>query len=168
MSSFTAHFNTMYAAFCCNRAQVGSMVWGGSGFSWPYDWIGKNITDLHNDVHHQGGPQRQTYVECSRDDWKQLGAFVHRLKMTPEGDGNMLDHTLVLGICHFSYHHDIRRIPVVLFGSQKGGLRTGRYLKLQNRIHNDKVLTSVAQLMGVPGVNGFGNDQSCGPVPGLV
>lgn len=164
---FTAHFDTMYAAFCCNRAQVGSMVWGGSGFSWPYDWIGKNVTDLHNDVHHQAGPQRQEYVECARDDWKRLGDFVLRLRNTPEGDGNMLDNTIVLGISHFSYHHDIRRIPVVLFGSARGGLRTGRYLKFDNHIHNDKVLTSVAQLMGV-NVNGFGDDQSCGPVPGLV
>jgi hypothetical protein len=164
---FTAHFDTMFAAFACNRAQVGSMVWGGSGFGWPYDWIGKNISDLHNDVHHQAEQERQTYMECARDDWKRLGDFVLRLRDTPEGDGNMLDNTIVLGISHFSHHHDIRRLPVVLFGSQKGGLRTGRYLKFNEHIHNDKVLTSVAQLMGV-NVNGFGDDQSCGPVPGLV
>ncbi len=164
---FTAHFDTMYAAFCCNRAHVGSMVWGGSGFSWPYDWIGKNISDLHNDVHHQPGPMRQEYVECARDDWKRLGDFVLRLRDTPEGDGNMLDNTIVLGISHFSGHHDIRRLPVVLFGSQKGGLRANRYLKFDPHIHNDKVLTSVANLMGL-NVSGFGDDQNCGPVPGLV
>jgi hypothetical protein len=72
----------------------------------------------------------------------------------------------VLGISHFSYHHDIRRIPVVLFGSPKGGLNTGRYLKFPTHIYNDKVLTSVARLMGIA-ANGFGNDQGCGPVPGL-
>ena len=164
---FEAHFDVMYAAFCCNRAQVGSMVWGGSGFSFPYDWIGRNITDLHNDVHHRAAEQRQTYVDCARDDWKRLADFVLRLRNTPEGDGNMLDNTIVLGISHFSHHHDIRRIPVVLFGSASGGLRTNRYLKFDNPIHNDRVLTSVAQLMGV-NVNGFGDDQSCGPVPGLV
>ena len=109
----------------------------------------------------------RTYTDCSRSDWSELGKFVRRLKTTPEGDGTMLDHTLVLGISHFSYHHDIRRIPVVLFGTQKGGLNSGRYLKLQSRINNDRVLTSVARLMGVPNVNGFGDDMGCGPVPGL-
>jgi hypothetical protein len=164
---FTAHFETMFAAFACNRAQVGAMVWGGSGFSFRYDWIGKNITDLHNDVHHNEVNARQEYIDCARDDWKQLGLFVKRLCDTREGDGYMIDNTIVLGISHFSYHHDIRRLPVVLFGSPKGGLRTNRYLKFNNHIHNDKVLTSVAQLMGV-NVNGFGDDQNCGPVPGLV
>lgn len=163
---FEAHFATMYAAFCCDRVRVGSMVWGGSGFGWRYGWLGKTISDLHNDVHHQPVQQRQTYMECAQDDWKRLGDFVGLLARTPEGDGTMLDNTIVLGISHFSHHHDIRRLPVVLFGTQKGGLRAGRYLKFQNHIGNDKVLTSVARLMGV-NVNGFGDDQSCGGVPGL-
>ncbi len=165
---FDAHFDTMFAAFACNRVQVGSMVWGGSGFGWRYSWIGKNISDLHNDVHHQAGPQRRDYMECARDDWRRLGDFVLRLRNTPEGDGNMLDNTIVLGISHFSHHHDIRRLPCVLFGTQKGGLVGGRCIKFQNgsHIHNDKVLTSVARLMGI-NVNGFGDDQNCGPVPGL-
>lgn len=161
-----AHFATMFAAFCCNRAQVGAMVYGGSGFSWRYDWIGKNITDLHNDVHHQAGPQRQTYMECARDDWQRLGNFVRLLCQTPEGNGTMIDNTIVLGVSHFSHHHDIRRLPVVLFGSPRGGLQTGRYLKFNTPIHNDKVLTSVARLMGINAA-GFGDDQGCGPVPGL-
>jgi Protein of unknown function (DUF1552) len=163
---FKAHFATMFAAFACNRAQVGSMVWGGSGFSFPYNWIGKNISDLHNDVHHNEVNARQTYIDCANDDWKRLGDFVRLLRDTPEGDGTMLDNTIVLGISHFSRHHDIRRIPTVLFGTAKGGLPGNRYLKFNTHIHNDKVLTSVARLMGI-NANGFGSDQNCGPVPGL-
>ncbi len=167
---YKAHFATMFASFCCNRAQVGSMVWGGSGVggtAWHYNWAGKNLSDLHNDIHHGPPEARQTYIDCSRADWKELGNFVRLLKATPEGDGTLLDHSIVLGISHFSYHHDIRRIPVVLFGTQKGGLNAGRYVKTPGRIYNDKVLTSVARLMGVPNVNGFGDDPNCGPVPGL-
>lgn len=163
---FDAHFNTLFAGFACNRIRVGAMVWGGSGFSFNYDWIGKNISDLHNDVHHNEVNARQTYIECARDDWKRLGDFVRLLRDTPEGDGTMLDNTIVLGISHFSRHHDIRRIPTVLFGTAKGGLPGNRYLKFNTHIHNDKVLTSVARLMGVP-ATGFGSDMNCGPVPGL-
>jgi len=164
---FNAHFNTMFATFCCNRAQVGAMVWGGSGVggtAWHYNWAGLDLSDLHNDIHH--GNDRATYIRASRSDWNELGKFVRRLKMTPEGDGTLLDHSIILGISHFSRHHDIRRLPVVLFGTQRGGLNAGRYLKLGSTIHNDKVLTSVARLMGV-NANGFGDDQNCGPVPGL-
>lgn len=164
---FDAHFDTLFAAYACNRIRVGAMVWGGSGFSFRYDWIGKNISDLHNDVHHNEVNARQTYVECARDDWKRLGDFVLRLRNTPEGDGNMLDNTIVLGISHFSGHHDIRRLPCVIFGTPKGGVQGGRCLQFNPHIHNDKVLTSVARLMGI-NASGFGNDQNCGPVPGLV
>ena len=163
-----AHFDTMFAAFACNRAQVGSMVWGGSGFGWSYDWLpGTNVSDLHNDVHHQPVSQRDLYIRCARYDWQALGEFVKRLRDTPEGDGNMLDNTIVLGISHFGGHHDIRRLPVVLFGTERGGLRTDRYLKFPSTIDNDRVLTSVAQLCGV-NINGFGDNQNCGVVPGLV
>jgi len=163
-----AHFDVMFAAFACNRVQVGSMVWGGSGFGWRYNWLpNTNIADLHNDVHHEPGRQRDAYVRCARYDWQMLGEFVQRLRDTPEGDGSMLDNTIVLGISHFGHHHDIRRLPTVLFGTQRGGLRTNRYLRFPTPIHNDKVLTSVARLMGI-GANGFGDDQACGPVPGLV
>ncbi|HEY0883254.1 MAG TPA: DUF1552 domain-containing protein, partial [Archangium sp.] len=161
-----AHFDTMFAAFACDRVQVGSMVWGGSGFGWRYNWLpNTNVSDLHNDVHHQPVAQRDLYIRCARYDWKMLGEFVKRLRDTPEGDGTMLDHTIVLGISHFGGHHDIRRLPTVLFGSEKGGLRTNRYLRFGS-IDNDRVLTSVGRLMGVP-LNGFGDDGTCGPVPGL-
>ena len=87
-----------------------------------------------------------------------------RLRDTPEGDGNMLDNTIVLGISHFSHHHDIRRLPVVLFGTAKGGLAPGRYLKQPSTVDNDRVMTSVANWMGLP-ITGFGDDPNCGPLP---
>lgn len=171
--TFTArsHLDLMFAAFACDRAQVGGMVWGGSGvggYDWKYDWVpGLNITDLHNDIHHQADSQRDSYLRAAAWDWEQLGGFVQRLRDTPEGDGNMLDNSVVLGISHFSQHHDIRRLPVLLFGTQKSGFTPGRYLKQASTINNDRVLTSCANLMGIPS-NGFGDDQNCGPIPGLV
>lgn len=160
-----AHLDVLYAALACDRAQVGSVLWGGFGFSFRYNWLpGLDIADLHNDVHHLAGPARDTYIRSAAWDWEQLGAFVQRLHDTPEGDGTMLDHSVVLGISHFSHHHDIRRLPVVLFGTPKGGLNANRYLKLPATVHNDRVHTSVANLMGLP-ITGFGDDQNCGPLP---
>lgn len=162
-----ALFDVMYAAYCCNRAQVGGMVWGGSGFSFRYNWIpNTDVADLHNDVHHNAQGARDLYIRCANWDWTQLGNFVLRLRNTPEGDGTLLDSAIVLGCSHFSNHHDIRKLPMVLFGTKKGGLNAGRYLKLASTINNDRVLTSVANLMGVP-ATGFGDEQNCGPVPGL-
>jgi hypothetical protein len=166
-----AHLDVMFAAFACDRIRVGSALWGGSGVGgteWNYVWLpNTDIPDLHNDVHHNAGARRDDYIKCAAWDWSVLAKFVERLRNTPDGDGSMLDSTLVLSLSMFSRHHHIDRLPIVLFGSQKYGLRTDRYLKLPSTIHNDKVLTSVAQLMGA-NVNGIGDDLNCGPVPGLL
>ena len=78
----------------------------------------------------------------------------------------MLDSTLVVGISHFGRHHDIDRIPLVLFGNAGGALRTGRVLNVSPTTH-DKALTSIAHLMGVP-IRGLGDDPNCGALSGLV
>jgi hypothetical protein len=163
-----AHLDLTFAALACDRVQVAGVVWGSSGYHWRYEWAGVQVdSTIHDEVHHLPGQRRDDYIRAHRWDWGQLGAFVQRLKDTPEGDGTMLDNTLVLGISHFGEHHDLDRIPVVLFGNAKGRLRTGRFVRAPAGSHNDRLLTSVAHLMGVP-LPGLGDDPSCGVLPGLV
>lgn len=162
-----AHLDLTFAAFACDRVQVAGIVWGGSGYHWPYEWAGVRVdSSIHDEVHHLAGQRRDDYIRAHQWDWAQLGAFVQRLAATPEGSGTMLDDTLVVGISHFGEHHDIDRIPVVLFGNARGQLRTGRLVRVPAGTHNDKLLTSVAQLMGV-NVGGIGDDPGCGPLTQL-
>jgi hypothetical protein len=79
----------------------------------------------------------------------------------------MLDNTLVVALSHFGVHHDVRSIPVVLFGNAMGRLRTGRAIRLPSTQFNDKVLTSVAHLMGA-NITGLGDDPNCGPLVELA
>lgn len=162
-----AHLDLTFAAFACDRVQVAGVVWGSSGYHWPYAWAGVQVdSSIHDEVHHLAGPRRADYIKAHQWDWAQLGAFVQRLKQTPEGTGTMLDNTLVVGISHFGEHHNIDRIPVVLFGNAKGRLRTGRLVRVPDGTHNDKLLTSVAHLMGAP-IAGIGDDPTCGPLTQL-
>lgn len=161
-----AHLDLLFAGFACDRVQVGGLVWGGSGYHWPYEWAGVRVnSSIHDEVHHLAGERRADYIRAHQWDWAQFGAFVERLKATPEGEGTMLDNTLVVGISHFGDHHDIERIPVVLAGNARGRLRTGRVVRTSS--DNDRLLTSIAQLMDVD-VAGVGDDANCGPLPGLV
>ncbi len=162
-----AHLDLMFAAFACDRVQVGGMMWGYSGYTWRYEWVpGVNTDGIHDDVHHRASSERDRYIKACQWDFAQLGSFVQRLKDTPEGSGSMLDNTLILAISHFGRHHQMKKLPVVLFGNAAGQLKTGRYLKLPATVNNDKLLTSVAHLMGHK-IPGFGNEQSCGPLPQL-
>jgi len=62
---------------------------------------------------------------------EEWGAFVNRLKSTPEpgGDGSMLDHTLCLYGSASSAFHLSRNYPLILAGGQKMGIRQGQFLQ---------------------------------------
>jgi hypothetical protein len=163
-----AHFDLAYAALTCERAGVVGMLWGYSGYHWKYQWAGvQNVKDSgHDEVHHLASSRRQDYVTMARWDWNELRKFVERLRDTPDGQGTMLDNTVVLAISHFGRHHHMQRIPVALFGNAGGRLQTGRCVRLPSAQHNDKLLTSVAHLLDVD-IPGIGDDPNCGPLAEL-
>ncbi len=162
-----AQFDLLYAAMLCDFVQMVGMKFAFSGYHWRYDWMdGIQLDTVHEDVHHRASTQRQVFIDTAKWDWQQLGGFVKRLKETPEGEGTMLDETLVVAISHFGKHHELTRLPVVLFGSARGQLAPGRYLKLAAPSDNDKLLTSVAHLMGCP-ISGIGDNPECGPLAEL-
>lgn len=161
-----AHMDLAFASLVCGRAGVVSMLWGYSGYHWKYEWAGVgNIVDSgHDEVHHMAGPRHDDYVTMARWDWNELRKLLERLATTPDGEGTMLDSVVTLAISHFGHHHQMQRIPAVLFGSAQGQLQTGRYVKLDSPQHNDKLLTSFAHLMDVD-ISGIGDEPDCGPLP---
>ena len=62
------------------------------------------------------------------DQWraKQHAYFLQRLRDTPEGDGNMLDRTVVLwGSAHPHASHSTKNYPIQLAGGRRLGLKHG-------------------------------------------
>lgn len=104
-----------------------------------------------------------------------LAQLLDRLKAIPEGDGTMLDNTLVVAGCTVgdSWRHGYRNCPVVLAGSCGGSLNTGRYLRFgdydvdnpSNSPHggrtNNDMLISICHAMGLSDVETFGNPAYC-------
>ena len=162
-----AHFDILYAAFCCQRIGIGGLLNGYSGFHWRYQWIsGVNTDTIHDSVHHRASAQREAYRRTARWDWTEVAKFAERLKATPDGAGNLLDNVLILATSQFGDHHFHSRLPTMLIGNAQGKLNTGRFLKLASRQDNSKLLTSIARLMGVNAA-GFGDFPNSGPLSGL-
>ncbi|MCB9683099.1 MAG: DUF1552 domain-containing protein [Alphaproteobacteria bacterium] len=107
------------------------------------------------------------YVKQRRWWASQFGYLLQRLADTPEGDGSMLDHSLVVlctEVCDGNTHlHD--NMPFLLAGSGGGSVRTGRHLDVGYRRHGD-LWVSVGRAMGAS-LDRFG-DASSGVVPGLL
>lgn len=97
----------------------------------------------------------------------QLAYLLGQLQSRPEGDGTMLDHSLVLlctEVCDGNTHmHD--DMPFVLAGGGAGALSTGRLLQFGYERHS-RLLASLARAMGSD-IWQFGNPCD-GPLPGLL
>lgn len=98
---------------------------------------------------------------------EQFAYLVEQLRSRPEGDGTMLDHSVVLLCSEVSdgnthSHHDM---PFVLAGRAGGRIETGRVLDAHGRRHGD-LLAAIAHAMGEP-VAGWGQ-ASTEPLPGVL
>ncbi|MFO0550203.1 MAG: DUF1552 domain-containing protein [Polyangiaceae bacterium] len=117
--------------------------------------------------HDYGKREFDAFVKQGRYWVSQFAYLLEALKSRPEGDGTMLDNSIVLyctEVCDGNTHlHD--DMPFVLAGKAGGRISTGRLLNTNGRRHAD-LLVSIAQAMGHDMQN-FG-DNSSGPIPGLV
>jgi hypothetical protein len=117
--------------------------------------------------HDPGKREFHDYVLQRRWFVAQLAYLLEQLKARPEGDGNMLDYSVVLGCSEISdgntHSHD--NMPFLLAGRAGGALSTGRLLSYPGRRHSD-LLLSIAHAMN-QGIPSFGQASS-GRLPGLL
>ena len=99
---------------------------------------------------------------------KCLAYFVDKLKKTPDGDGTLLDHSLILygtnmGDSNQHLHYDV---PHILVGGASGQLKGGRHLALshQDRHHRNLLLS----ILDMYGIHQDSIGDSTGRLPGLV
>jgi len=154
----------MIRAMACDLTRVASLQIKDEhgGFS---GWLTDDNPSFHS-LSHQGG-SGPLIRDAYRDFTELFVHLVQRLAETPEGEGSMLDNTVVCwgsAIGHGS--HTAFPTPFVLAG---GGstLQTGRFLAF-DEIDHHRILVSLCRLMGVD-AESFGNlDEGSGPVPGLL
>jgi len=99
---------------------------------------------------------------------EQLAYLLARLDAVNEGDGTLLDNTLVLAVNEISRgnSHSHEDMPFILAGGA-GGLVGGRHLTYDAAPHND-LLVSIMNLLGLE-TSTFGHPDFCrGPLPGLA
>jgi hypothetical protein len=83
-------------------------------------------TPFHTLSHHSERPELiADFAKINRYHVDQVRYFLQRLRDTPDGDGNLLDHSLVLygSPMGDSHLHNHRRLPLFLAGHAGGQLR---------------------------------------------
>lgn len=153
------------AALSCDVTRVMSIQWSYAFSHIKHSWLG--LGDHHN-YSHDGQDRRAELTKI--DQWyaQQLLYLLQTLDSVPEGNGTLLDNTLVVcGRELGSTAHRMERAPFVLAGGAALGLVNGRWLDVDGQEHA-KLLVSIGRLMGLD-IDGFGNRApNSGPLAGLA
>jgi hypothetical protein len=85
--------------------------------------------------------------------------FVGKLHATPDGDGSLLDHTILLygsGISdsNLHLHYDL---PTLVVGGGAGRLKGGRHLVYERRTPMANLCLTLLDKMDIPGVEKLGD-----------
>ena len=80
-----------------------------------------------------------------------LANFLNKLANTPEGNGSMLDNTMVLFGCSNSKTHVNRDYPLMLAGGENLGIRQGKFHEMKATGHSfSNLLLTCLQQLEVP------------------
>jgi len=96
--------------------------------------------------------------------------FVHALDAIREGDGTLLDNTLVFGYSDSGYakNHSVENIPVLLAGGARGAHKSGKHIQ-GNGDPISRVVLTAQQLAGLPaGQFGEGSMKTTKPVNEVI
>src|SRR5580765_207791 len=118
----------------------------------PYPQIG--VHEAHHPLsHHNDIPELIAQMsKINRYHTQLFSKYLARLRETPDGDGSLLDHTIILygaGISN-SQRHSGDNLPLMLVGGGSGRLKGGRHLKYTDKPMMANLLVTLMDKMDVP------------------
>lgn len=161
------------AALACDQTRIITLQWSYAESEHLFQFL--DISGNHHAISHDFSSSGTNYEAYNRiQTWyaEQLAYFLEKLDSYVEGEGTLLDNTLVLFASEIgeSTTHDLTLMPYVLAGSAGGRIQPGRYLDFSsNRRDNNQLLVSIAHAMGAEDLEEFGDPSGAtGPLAGLT
>jgi len=114
---------------------------------------GGSSVSFHGGSHHQDDPaQIARYAQLNRYHVSTLAYLAEKLKSMPDGDGTLLDHSLIMygtnmGNSNQHQHYDV---PHILVGGANGQLEGGRHLAYPRKtVTTGNLLLNVMDMYGI-------------------
>ncbi len=147
-------FDLLALAFQADITRVGTMLFARDLTGRTYPASEAPTLGFHGGSHHGEDPRRiDDLSKINQYHVKMLAHFVDKLAKTQDGDGTLLDHSLVLygtnmGNSNQHLHDDV---PHVLVGGLNGKLKGGRHLAYPTKtVPTGNLLLSVLDKFGIP------------------
>ena len=144
-------FDLLRLGLQTDTTRIGSMIMARelSGLSYPN--IG--VPESHHAIsHHRGDPDlMEKKARIDSYHVRLMGEFAAKMKATPDGDGSLLDHSLIvygggMGDGNLHRHSDL---PCLLLGKLGGTLKTGQHVVYPDRTPMTNLLLTVLDKVGV-------------------
>ena len=128
-----------------------------SGRAYPEVGFG----DAHHAVtHHQGDPEKiEKTTKINVFHTKMLAYYLDRLSATPDGDGSLLDHAMILYGSALSDGnlHLYTNLPLLLVGGGAAGIKGGRHIRFPKGTPMTNLLLTMLDKANVPHVEKLGD-----------
>lgn len=159
-------YDIMTLAFQTNTTRVATFMLANAGSNRTYPEVG--VTDGHHSLsHHQNNKDKMEKI-AKVDAFlvKEFGYFLGKLKSIKEGEGNLLDNSMILYGSAISdgnrhQHHDL---PILMAGRGGGTIQTGRRLVYEKDTPLNNLFLSMSHRMGAD-IKELGDSR--GPLKGL-
>jgi hypothetical protein len=144
-------FDLQLAAFQTDSTRVVTMMMGREGSMRTYPEIG--VADPHHPLtHHRNNPEWiEKVTQVNVHHMELFAGFVKKMKETPDGDGTLLDHTVIVYGSGLSdgNKHTHNDLPVLIVG-KGGGLKLGRHVVYAKDTPMTNLYLTLLDRMGVP------------------
>jgi hypothetical protein len=154
--SFDQHLNLMFdmaaLAYQANLTRIVNFMMAAEVSGRTYNNVG--VPDaFHALSHHANDPaKKEKLVRIQRYHSEVFAKFLTKLAAMPDGDGTMLDHSIILYGSNMSNsdRHNQFPLPTALFGGGCGKVKGGQHLRYPDHTPLANVLLTMLDRAGVP------------------
>jgi hypothetical protein len=155
-ADFDEHINLQFdlaaLAYQAGLTRIVSMMMAAEISMLTYNQVGVSEA-FHPLSHHQNNADKMARLAVVQTYHSTVFArFLEKLKSTPDGDGSLLDHSILLYGSNMSDSnlHNADPLPSVVFGHGDGALRGGQHLKLAQDTPHANLILTLLDRAGVP------------------
>ena len=144
-------FDLQVVAFQTDVTRITTFMFGREGSNRTYREI--EVPDAHHGLtHHKGDTKKIEAVgKINRYHMEQFAYFIERLRSTPDGDGSLLDHSIIVYGSGLSDGNDHTHcdLPVLMAGRGCGTLHPGRHVRFPDETPMTNLYLSILDRVGV-------------------
>jgi hypothetical protein len=145
-------FDLQALAFQADITRVSSLMLARENITRSYNEIG--LPEAHHSMSHHGNNPEKMAVFSKLNTYHvdTLGYFLRKLQAIPDGDGSLLDHTVVLygsGMSDGNTHNNFS-VPVVVVGGLDQKIKANRHLRYPKGTPLANLQLTLMMKFGVP------------------